>query len=649
MPDGDENTPFRLGAWLVQPSLNRLSDGDLVVTLEPRVMGVLVCLASRAGRTVSADDLLDKIWQGRAHGGNTVYQAVADLRKALRDDANRPRYIETIPKKGYRLICPVVPVAKDEELQASSRARFGRRSVAVIAGIAFLAVAIVLTVQLELRDPPLHTDDGLDNRSVAVLPFANMSGDPGNDYFSDGLSEEILTLLANIPSLKVIGRTSSFAFKGQNEDLRVIGQTLGVETVLEGSVRMSGDRVRITAQLIDVSDGTHIWSETYDRTMTDIFSVQDNVAAAIIDALQIHVSANPTRGRPTENTEAYALFLKARESLHFLHSSDDQKPIELLLKAIEIDANFAEAYELLAAAYYSIGGVNIKAAEGQKLMGEAAAKALVIDPDLIFARALYEMGNIENWSYAREIEALERAARAQPGNPDLLNELAWDLMYSGYVREALSIAERRVELDPISNAANYRLFDALFAVGRTSEAEATLELQGQLGDDFAMQLLGIVNLVAMRDETAIRYLESYNRTFDPSDVTWVREWVIGARDPATGQAFLDRHIPQVVASWSVPEEDAWFEWRWQLRMSEWYLYFGYLDRYFELILATDLTASTWNDAENLIRNGTTYRRLGFTAHPKYLEVAEATGIMDVWEQRGPPDFCEKVDGQWVCE
>ena len=545
---------------------------------------------------------------------------------------------------------------KDVDRSVSVTHVTGRKLDFIIIGILVIALAFFAVDKYALNSDRLPATDvareivaTAAKQSIAVLPFVNMSSDSEQEYFSDGLSEEILNLLAKIPELKVIARTSSFAFKGQTGDIRGIGQQLGVKTVLEGSVRKSGERVRITAQLIDVSDGAHIWSQTYDRTITDIFAVQDDVAAAIIDALQIHVSANPTRGRPTENTEAYALFLKARESLHFLHSSDDQKPIELLLKAIEIDANFAEAYELLAAAYYSIGGVNIKAAEGQKLMGEAAAKALVIDPDLIFARALYEMGNIENWSYAREIEALERAARAQPGNPDLLNELAWDLMYSGYVREALSIAERRVELDPISNAANYRLFDALFAVGRTSEAEATLELQGQLGDDFAMQLLGIVNLVAMRDETAIRYLESYNRTFDPSDVTWVREWVIGARDPATGQAFLDRHIPQVVASWSVPEEDAWFEWRWQLRMSEWYLYFGYLDRYFELILATDLTASTWNDAENLIRNGTTYRRLGFTAHPKYLEVAEATGIMDVWEQRGPPDFCEKVDGQWVCE
>jgi len=149
-------------------------------------------------------------------------------------------------------------------------------------------------------------------QSIAVLPFVNMSDDPGNEYFSDGLSEEILNLLAKIRDLKVIARTSSFAFKGKNEDIRIVGEALGAKTVLEGSVRKSGDRVRITAQLIDVSDGSHIWSETYDRTVTDIFAVQDDVAAAIIDALQIHVGTSLARERPTESSEAYASFSQSQ-------------------------------------------------------------------------------------------------------------------------------------------------------------------------------------------------------------------------------------------------------------------------------------------------------------------------------------------------
>ena len=210
-----------------------------------------------------------------------------------------------------------------------------------------IIVLLIIAVGWLVYDKTIVAPD-LEN-SIAVLPFVNMSPDPDQEYFSDGLSEEILNLLAKIPALKVIGRTSSFAFKGKNEDLRVIGEALGVKTLLEGSVRKSGERVRITAQLIDVSDGAHIWSESYNRTMTDIFAVQDDVAAAIIDALQIHVGAIPTRGRPTENTAAYALFLKGRVSMI---ATEWQNAETFLLKAVELDPMFAEAYEMLAFSYW---------------------------------------------------------------------------------------------------------------------------------------------------------------------------------------------------------------------------------------------------------------------------------------------------------
>jgi len=492
------------------------------------------------------------------------------------------------------------------------------------------------SVVSELTEPAMQPV----KRSIAVLPFVNMSSDPEQEYFSDGLSEEILNLLARIRGLKVIGRTSSFAFKGRNEDLRDIGQTLGVTTVLEGSVRKSGERVRITAQLIDVSDGSHIWSETYDRTITDIFAVQDDVAAAIIDALQIHVGASPTRGRPTENTEAYALFLKARASLYAGESRDAE---EFVLSAIELDPKFAEAYELLAYCYWNLCGSGLKAAEGQKLMGEAAAKALALDPDLVFAQALYQSGNIETYSFRGEIAALERGVRQQPSNPALLETLSWDLLEAGYLQEALGVAERLVQLDPLSPVANARLADALYAVERTSESLAALDLALQFGINFSNWLIGQVKLVEKQDDIAIAHFEAFLEQ-DGLPSNWVSELVTGARDPATGQAYLDRHIPQIVAS--MPEEDAFNV---QISLTAWYLLFGFVDRYFEPTLDLDLTDSAWTDADIPVYTGTVLRRSGFTAHPKYLEIAEAIGIVDVWEHRGPPDFCEKVGGQWVCE
>ena len=493
--------------------------------------------------------------------------------------------------------------------------------------------APVVSEQSELAVQPVE-------KSIAVLPFVNMSSDPEQEFFSDGLSEEILNLLAKIRGLKVIGRTSSFAFKGRNEDLRGIGQALGVNTVLEGSVRKSGERVRITAQLIDVSDGAHIWSETYDRTMTDIFAVQDDVAAAIIDALQIHVGTNPTRGRPTENTEAYTLFLKATASFDASATINTE---EILLQAIELDPKFAEAYELLAYCYWVLCGTGTTVVEAQKLTGDAAAKALALDPDLVFAQALYQSGNAENYSYLGEIEAFERAMRQQPGNSALMDALAWDLLAAGYGQEALEVAERFVEFDPLSPLVNFNLATALYAVGRTSESLAALDLTLQLGHDFVTWVIGNVNLVEKQDDVAIAHFEAFLKQRRlPSN--WVRELVTAARHPATGQASLDRRIPQIVAS--TPEEYAYMM---QGYLTDWYLLFGFLDRYFELIVDLDPTDSTWSDAEIPVYNGTVFRRLGFTAHPKYLEVIESIGTVELWEQRGPPDFCERVDGEWVCE
>ncbi len=477
-------------------------------------------------------------------------------------------------------------------------------------------------------------------RSIAVLPFVNMSSDPEQDYFSDGLSEEILNLLAKIHDLKVIGRTSSFAFKGKNEDLRSIGQALDVITVLEGSVRKSGDRVRITAQLIDVSDGAHIWSETYARTMTDIFAVQDDVASAIMDALQIHVGTAPTRGRPTENSEAYAFFLKARAAMNRI---DLEEAEELLLETIELDPMFAEAHQLLAYCYWWGSGILTEAASGQKRMYDAAVSAIDLDPSLLFAQVFRAAGDLEEDAWLREIEALERVTREEPSHAGAREALISDLVDAGYYREALGLAEQFVELDPLSAPAHFRLFQGLVAVGRKSEAVRSLELANELGLEYGEWVLGVMALSDQRDEVGIAHFEAYLNQ-EGLRTSWVRELVAGARNPETGQAYLDQRIPLIVAS--TPEEDAFSV---QHSLTQFYLWFGFLDRYFELIVALSPSGSVWSNADMLVYEGMTHPWSGFTAHPRFLELAEEFGLINLWEKRGPPDFCEKLGGQWVCE
>ena len=480
-------------------------------------------------------------------------------------------------------------------------------------------------------------------KSIAVLPFVNMSSDPEQEYFSDGLSEEILNLLTKIPELKVIARTSSFAFKGKNEDVRTIGETLAVSTVLEGSVRKSGERVRITAQLIDVSSGAHIWSETYDRTLTDVFAVQDSVASEILDALQIHVGTAPTRGRPTENTDAYALFLKGRAAMNRF---DAPSANQFLLEAVELDPTFAEAHELLAYTYWYQTGDTMDAGEAQAGTLNASKSALAIDPSLVFAQVLLIESNVETLSVA-EFEAPERAVSEGSNQWAAADILTWNLLRTGYFREALGIVERFVNSDPLSPAVQTRLADALQAVGRRDEALAPLKLADQFGGETAKRELFHFYLEDERDEIAITHLEAYLKEDEGGLPTgWVRDLVVGARDPTTGQAHLDRRIPQIVAS--APEDRAYLM---RVILYRLYLSLGFLDRYYELIDELGGTTSAWNDAEVFVYPGTINRLSGFAAHPRYLEVAEkyAFGAVSLWEQRGPPDHCKKLNGQWVCE
>jgi serine/threonine-protein kinase len=501
-----------------------------------------------------------------------------------------------------------------------------------------IIVLLVIAVGWLAYDKTIDTAV-LDN-SIAVLPFVNMSDDPGNEYFADGMSEEILNLLARISDLKVIGRTSSFSFKGRNEDLRVIGQTLGVKTVLEGSVRKSGDRVRITAQLVDVSDGTHIWSQTYDRTMTDIFAVQDDVAAAVIDALRIHVGTTISRGRPTDNLQAYTLFLRARV---LLNDHNGREATALLLQATELDPTFAEAYEMLAYSYWTSGGSDIETVEGFALMGEAARKALTVNADLAFAEALYFAAMGPKFDL-QTIEALERAVRDQPGNTSSLRLLIYELEYSGYLGEAHRVARRYATVDPLSPVANYSLGESLNAIGQSSEAMVPLTVAYEFDEVFAKWFVPYVNLIAGRDEIAVSQIEADLKFHEVSDTSWVEGLVADARDPFAGLENMDRHYAQILES--VSQEDALYV---RATLTPLYAALGFIDRYYDMIFAAEPNDQMTNDAEVFFWQGIVLQSKAFVSHPRYLEAAELLGITRTWEQRGAPDFCERVGNAWSCD
>ena len=644
-PSSSTLRSFSLGSWKIEP-LSGTVTGPNGETghLEPKVMEVLVGLAESPNQVVTREQLLATVWRGSVGSDEQLTRAIGELRRAFHDDPSHPRFIETVPKRGYRLIQAVRPTeetGKEATAATGPIARFSGRKASYLA-ISLLLLGLLYVVLDELVINPTKDKAIAIEKSIAVLPFVNMSDDSGFEYFSDGITEEIINLLTNVPDLKVIGRSSSFAFKGKNEDLRAIGRALGVKSLLEGSVRKSGNKVRVTAQLVDASDGTHIWSQTYDRVLDDVFVVQEEVASAVIASLKLHTAESPRGERAAHNWEAYSSFLQARAAVNRL---DWKQAATLLEEVVHLDPKFAEAHELLALCYYHMGSWWLSEEEARRRAYGAAATAISIDPDLLFSQTLYQTGG-GSASYVKVLEVLDWAYSENQSNPSLLDRLVYNLTYGGYLDEASRVAERYVQIDPLSLDANLDLFAALYAIGRADEASRTLDLIENMGlrpNNWMWTIAGI-ELVEGRDESAIDYFESFLRQQGHTNTGWVREIVTGARDPVSGQAYLDQRIPEIAKSLS--ESDSY---NWRLGLDTWYLYFGFIDRYYELILTADRRADMWANSVELIWHGHVLRRLGFTAHPEYLGLAKDLGLVDLWEKRGPPDYCRKVDDRWTCD
>jgi TolB-like protein/tetratricopeptide (TPR) repeat protein len=311
------------------------------------------------------------------------------------------------------------------------------------------------------------------DRSIAVLPFVNMSADKEQDYFADGISEELLNLLAQVPELRVIARTSSFSFKGKDVDIAEIARKLNVANVLEGSVRKSGDTLRITAQLVRASDSTHLWSQTYDRQMTEVFKVQDEIAAAVVDELKIRLLADSRKARATDPV-AYELFLHARAIGRDYTPAAFERSIALYQQALTLDPAYAAAWEGLARTYCDQVFNGLRSADdGIRLAREASAKALTLDPE--YAPAHARLGWIALYHDLDLVAAarhVERALALEPANPDILGDAALLARRLGRLDQAIAIGEHQIARDPANTLGRDNLGYAYRYAGRFEEAIA---------------------------------------------------------------------------------------------------------------------------------------------------------------------------------
>jgi TolB-like protein len=363
----------------------------------------------------------------------------------------------------------------------------------VIAVIAFGLVGEISKTRVPETTQFAVTD--MDPNSIAVLPFVNMSSDPEQEYFSDGISEEILNLLAQVQEMRVTSRSSAFSFKGRNVDVPTIAAKLNVAHVLEGSVRKSGNQLRITAQLIEVVTDTHLWSQTYDRELEDIFAIQDDIAGAVVDALKITLLGEKPKATET-NPEAYALYLQGRHVLYQFAEGSDKRAETLLKQALEIDPGFAPAWTQLGALYFY--RVDIELAR------DAIQRALDADPQYGRAYALLARNDMEHdWDFAAAHQHQQQALALDPGDAEVLRWAGWTEFTFGRIDEAIDLTRRSIALDPAFLGGYWNLGYILYCAHRLEEAADSLQMALSLGPgvDASHWGLGVV-LLAQGDAPA---------------------------------------------------------------------------------------------------------------------------------------------------
>lgn len=345
---------------------------------------------------------------------------------------------------------PLVSPAKS--ITARLKRKHGSASnivISVVTIFILFAAGYFIYTSLKTNDHPDEPMSIEADKSIAVLPFVNMSNDKEQEYFSDGLGEELLNLLAKVPGLKVIARTSSFAFKGKNEDIRIISQKLGVAHILEGSVRKAGNRIRITAQLIKASDGSHLWSETYDREMVDIFKVQDDIAKAVVRELKLKLltSSNGT----STNPEVHNLILQGNYFFDKLDKENVAKALEFYMQALALDSLDARAWAMVANVYSRSAWQNyMDQKTGYAKAKQAALKSVSLDPtstDGLIALGAQKMYYDFDWMGAKE--AFEKVLLIEPANAAAFNGLGSLYVMTGHVDKGIELVKQALSLDPL--------------------------------------------------------------------------------------------------------------------------------------------------------------------------------------------------------
>lgn len=474
-----------IDGWQIDVESHRISRDGAEQKLEPRSMELLVYLARHAGQVVSRAEIEEQVWNGRVVSYEALSGSIAKIRKAFGDTDKQHRIIETIPKSGYRLIAPITgpesTTGLPAEVVVSKHVPQNRPK--LIQGATLLVAVIISLVWWQPWIEP-------DTPSIAILPFTNMSGDREQDYFADGLTEDLITDLSKISGLFVIARNSTFTYKNKTVKIDRVAEELGVRYVMEGSVQRAANQVRINAQLIDSTTGGHVWADRYDGNLDDVFSMRDQIIQKIITALSVKLGDQELESMDrveTDSPAAYDALLRGREYYRLFTPDALVKAIPFLENAIELDPDFARAHAVLAAVYWGICNnawaeqAGMSYADCDRKTSQHLAEAMKNPTPLAHRIAARQHEYHNRWKEA--LGEAEKAIALDPNDPNGYQAMSALLVNLGRAAEGLEQIKKAMRLDPQTDYL-WRFGYAQFHMERYDEAAETMYRATRRNPDF---------------------------------------------------------------------------------------------------------------------------------------------------------------------
>ncbi|HXC95836.1 MAG TPA: winged helix-turn-helix domain-containing protein [Edaphobacter sp.] len=469
---------YRFDIFTLDVRTGELTRGGVRLPLREQSLQLLLVLLEQPGELVTREVLVSRLWPAGTFVDfdRGLNKAINYLRETLGDSADEPRFVETLPRKGYRFIAPVTRDDATLEETAPARRRRKSRTWMIALGTAAVCFGILLGVLLGANVGGVRDWVAMRWRStpqisaLAVIPLENLSRDPEQEYFADGITDDLITNLAKVSNVRISSRTSIIRYKGTKKSIKDIGRELHVDAVVEGTVMRSGNRIRITAQLIQVSTDMHLWAEAYERDVSEILTVQNEVATDI--ARRVSALVRPLGRAPRVNPEAYGSYLKGRYFFYQYTNLGWQQSIDSFNRAVASDPNFALAYSGLADAYLVAGAYNaIRSTEALAHGKAAAAHALELDGNLAAAHyALATAYAWYDWDWKNAEKEFQRALELDPNDALGRNWYGGYLSLRGRHDEAVDEHERARQLDPFSLIINANLARSLYWARRYDEA-----------------------------------------------------------------------------------------------------------------------------------------------------------------------------------